>query len=215
MAINIFHELNMPVSEEAKKRVIKVLEIDEYFDDMELTEEQKQVRKDMARKLYDKLLMVFATIEVLKNSDEMPDTIFISTQIMNAFRECTSDEVTVDENLENYLLIKSWELAERTVKHIEDEFYLSDDRATLVAENESSSIYNYVDDVDAINRGCTKKTWIAIRDKKTRRWHKDVDGKTIAIDDLFDVDGELMAYPHDINASEKNTANCRCSVSYS
>ena len=89
------------------------------------------------------------------------------------------------------------------------------DRATLIAENETSSIFNCDDDEQAISNGCTKKTWHTIRDRKTRDWHKDVDGETIDIDDYFEVDGEFMAYPHDINASDKNVANCRCSVSYS
>ena len=219
MALNKFHELNKAKNTEilkkVKKTVVDVLDIDRYFDEMEITEKQKEDRKAFAKRLEDKLLTVFALIEVMKERNITPDAIFIMTQIQNAFSEVMSDEVTVSDNLANYILIKSWKLADTTVKHIEDEFYLSMDRATLIAENETSSIFNCVDDEQAISNGCTKKTWHTIRDRKTRDWHKDVDGETIDIDDYFEVDGEFMAYPHDINSSDKNVANCRCSVSYS
>lgn len=219
MALNKFHELNKAENTEilkkVKKTVVDVLDIDRYFDEMEISKEQKEDRKAFAKRLEDKLLTVFALIEVMKERNIPFDAIFIMTQIQNAFSEVMSDEVTVSDNLANYILIKSWKLADTTVKHIEDEFYLSMDRATLIAENETSSIFNCVDDEQAIANGCTKKTWHTIRDRKTRDWHKDVDGETIDIDDYFEVDGELMAYPHDINASDKNVANCRCSVSYS
>lgn len=218
MAVNKFHELNMPISDEvrkAKKTVLDTIDIDRYFDEMELTESQKDLRKKTAKRLEEKLITVFALVEVMVKQNTPPDAIFLCTQIQNVFSEVFADNVTLTENLNNYLLIKSWELAERTVRHIDDEFYTSIDRATLIAENETSSVYNYSDYEEAKLAGLKKKTWRAIRDRKTRDWHREVDGLTIPIDEQFLVNGEFMDYPHDLNASEGNIANCRCSIEYS
>lgn len=58
------------------------------------------------------------------------------------------------------------------------------------------------------------KTWVASKSGSTRRWHQDVDGQTVGLDEMFIVDGEHLKYPRDSSGSAGNTINCRCVVKY-
>lgn len=61
-----------------------------------------------------------------------------------------------------------------------------------------------------------KKTWVTILDGKERKWHGDVFGASIFINDLFDVADESLSHPGDMThgATAKNICNCRCSCIY-
>jgi len=62
-----------------------------------------------------------------------------------------------------------------------------------------------------------RKTWIAILDNVTRRWHAMADGQTVDINDVFTVMSETLRFPRDssLGASSANLINCRCSAVYS
>lgn len=61
------------------------------------------------------------------------------------------------------------------------------------------------------------KCWLATHDGRTREWHLQADymygtsDKAIPIDEPFEVDGEDMMYPGDLDGSPANVYNCRCS----
>lgn len=63
----------------------------------------------------------------------------------------------------------------------------------------------------------TKKTWLATIDRRTRHWHRELDGQSVDIDEPFVVeleDGtedEIM-YPGDPDADGSNIYNCRCTL---
>lgn len=60
-----------------------------------------------------------------------------------------------------------------------------------------------------------RKRWLATKDNRTRHWHGMLDGKTIAIDELFETDiGSKLAYPCDTTHGAKpgDIYNCRCRV---
>lgn len=58
----------------------------------------------------------------------------------------------------------------------------------------------------------TMKTWVATLDKRTRHWHRELDGVTIPVDEPFENEyGEIM-YPGDPNADGANVYNCRCTL---
>lgn len=58
----------------------------------------------------------------------------------------------------------------------------------------------------------TQKTWVATLDKRTRHWHRELDGVTIPIDEPFENEyGEIM-YPGDPDADGANVYNCRCTL---
>ena len=106
------------------------------------------------------------------------------------------------------------EIIDTTNRHPNEDYYLSKDRALLIAQNESNSAYNYVDYENAVNSGKQYKVWYAELDNRTRDAHAEIDGITIPIDELFHVGNDDMRYPHDYNASPQNIINCRCVCRY-
>jgi hypothetical protein len=60
------------------------------------------------------------------------------------------------------------------------------------------------------------KTWVAIRDARTRPTHAAVGGTTVAFDQPFTVGGAQMMRPGDgsLGAGAEEIVNCRCSILY-
>ena len=58
----------------------------------------------------------------------------------------------------------------------------------------------------------TQKTWVATLDKRTRHWHRELDGVTIPIDEAFENEIGKIMYPGDPNADGENVYNCRCTL---
>ena len=96
------------------------------------------------------------------------------------------------------------------------EYWLSINRARLIAQNEANAFLNYNDFVDAKKRGCTKKTWLTMEDSKVRITHEEVEGQTIEIDETFEVGTSEMRFPLDdmFAPDPAEVINCRCSVDY-
>jgi len=96
------------------------------------------------------------------------------------------------------------------------EYWLSINRARLIAQNEANAFLNYNDFVDAKKRGCEKKTWLTMEDNKVRMTHEEVEGQTIGIDETFQVGTSEMRFPLDDMYAPDPTevVNCRCSVDY-
>lgn len=88
-------------------------------------------------------------------------------------------------------------------------------RAEVIAATEVCAASNWGSLQYAQQSGLTlTKTWQATNDRHTRPWHTAADGQTVSMDEAFDVAGEQMQYPGDANGSEKNVANCRCTMYY-
>lgn len=54
------------------------------------------------------------------------------------------------------------------------------------------------------------KRWSAVFDDKTRDEHRLLDGVTIPIDEMFEIDGYELEYPRDPNGAPEMIYNCRC-----
>jgi uncharacterized protein with gpF-like domain len=54
------------------------------------------------------------------------------------------------------------------------------------------------------------KVWISTFDDRSRPEHMAMDGKRVAFNEMFEVDGDMMEYPGDPSASAGNIVNCRC-----
>lgn len=57
-----------------------------------------------------------------------------------------------------------------------------------------------------------QKRWVATLDHRTRPAHREADGQTVPLDDLFDVGGELIPSPG--TGSAVNAVRCRCAVTF-
>jgi hypothetical protein len=108
----------------------------------------------------------------------------------------------------------TFDYIEEDDEDLEDDYFLSEQRAISAAENEANNVLNKADYKKAKREGKLYKTWISELDNKTRPWHWDAYGQKKGIDEYFDVGGEFMMYPHDTSASPENTIHCRCSVKY-
>lgn len=107
------------------------------------------------------------------------------------------------------------EIIDTTTRHPDDDYYLSKERALLIGQNESNTTFNHIDYTEAKESGKQYKVWYAELDDRTREDHIEVDGTRIPIDEMFDVGGEQLRYPHDFMfGSAKNLVNCRCTCRY-
>lgn len=107
------------------------------------------------------------------------------------------------------------EIIDTTTRHPDDDYYLSKERALLIGQNESNTTFNHIGYTEAKESGKRYKVWYAELDDKTREDHIEVDGTRIPIDEMFDVGGEQLRYPHDFMfGSAKNLVNCRCTCKY-
>jgi hypothetical protein len=213
-----FDNLNV-VQKEVNPRSIP---FDEYFGKMDLTNEQKEERIELAEDFKDSLLFLFSLIGLYKqyaDSQNWDMALYIETiafQFKNRYKTVLEENKLLDEYVNSYLDLFAITVLEATMRHIDDEYYLSEDRATYIAENESNTILNHSDYEKAIADGKTKKKWIDIRDNRERKTHLAVGGTVLPIDESFIVGDSLMQYPKDtsMGASDDEIVNCRCSIKY-
>ena len=188
-----------------------------FFSTMELSEEEKKKRCDLAYLLYDAIYFVFALSKVENKVNDSIKDALTSLQ----YRE------TLENRIEDVFLSKGIpyepdyiprlvdDIIETTNRHPDDPYYLSRDRALLIAQNESNTAYNHADYDNAVKNGKQYKVWLTENDDRVRMNHAEVDGQKIPIDEMFTVGNDRMRYPHDyINGSAENLVNCRCVCVY-
>ena len=140
-------------------------------------------------------------------------------KIVDSYRQTLNNrliDVFGDKPYEpEYVSRLSDEIIDTTTRHPDDDYYLSKERALLIGQNESNTTFNHIDYTEAKESGKRYKVWYAELDDKTREDHIEVDGTRIPIEEMFDVGGEQLRYPHDyLNGSAKNLVNCRCTCRY-
>lgn len=212
-----FDEMNVMESEKTKRKAIPY---DEYFDEMNISYEQKKERIELAEMLDDVFFYAFTLAETLKDeSNKVTKLERLNSALEESLRD-TMQEYGIrfdkDAYWGNYASKKAYDIARATVNHENDSFYTSDDRAQIIAENEANSIMNHQEFRDAIEAGYTSKTWVSEGDERVRPTHAEVDGTTLPIGQPFYVGAYTMMYPRDdsLGASEYEIANCRCSIEY-
>ena len=206
--MRIFEELNSLSQDE-------ILPIDEYFDSMELSSKEKEERKRFSREIQDVLLFIFTLFAVMKEYQSINKQYIIS-QLQSKYSEVVLQYMELDKYIEDYIAEFSQETVDTTLKHIDEEFYLSEDRSLLISVNETNTTLNYKDYANAIKAGKTRKQWITEKDKKVRKTHRVLDDVVIPIEDTFIVGDTLMRFPHDTlyGIDYEQLSNCRCSIKY-
>lgn len=139
-------------------------------------------------------------------------------KIVDSYRQTLNNrliDVFGDKPYEpEYVSRLSDEIIDTTTRHPDDDYYLSKERALLIGQNESNTTFNHIDYTEAKESGKRYKVWLTEADEKVREEHAEVDMMRIPIDEMFDVGGEQLRYPHDYNASPQNIINCRCTCRY-
>ena len=209
--MNDFEELNN--IEVSKHRSIPY---EEYFGEMDLSDEQKEKRISFAEQMDDVMLFIFALFTVYRSYEMEPSYSFIVNELVDEYKLVAGNYTEIDKHLNDYIEEFSNNIVETTIKNQSDPYYMSDDRASYVAENEANTTLNYVQFQEAIKSGKTQKEWVDMRDRRERKSHLKVGGTKIPIRDAFVVGNSLMMFPKDdsLGAEASEIINCRCSVKY-
>ena len=204
-----FDELNTLVPNK------RSMDFEQYFGEMELSDEEIQNRIELAEKLEDGFLFVLALLFTMQQQNAM-NWERARQEYVNRYLLALTGYVTITPYIRNYVNSMSYDVMNSTKNHQSDVYYYSPDRSRFMAENESNFARSYQVNEDAVASGFKRKRWITMRDKKVRETHKEVDGQIKAIDDLFYVGGSLMGYPRDglLGASSSEIVGCRCSIEY-
>lgn len=190
-----------------------------YFGDMELSDSEKQSRIALAEEIDDVFFFLFALVLLQKDTNTDFDVDSINETTIRRYKDALTrfgyDLNKANNYLNQYVDESVPPIVETTMERLEDDYYTSDDRAKLIAENEANSVKNYVAFKNALKKGMTHKTWVTKRDMFVRHTHILVDGEKIGINDAFEVGDSLMLYPKDIiNGELKECANCRCVLKF-
>ena len=204
-----------------------------YFGDMSIDKKQKEDREKFAEQFTDGLLLLFSLFKInLAMGNE--DTEQLKEVLTSEYLSLVSQYAEIDTYTRDYVTLMVSEIIKTTInnakpvnldkinilgdepKEDEEDWYLSEDRAKFIAENEANAILNYADFLNAYREGKTKKIWIGVEDNRQRFSHYEVTGEMIDIDTPFDVGDSMMMYPKDISlgATPEEIVNCRCSIKY-
>lgn len=192
----------------------EIIDYDEYFSEMEISEEEKENRKELAKKFEVLFLFFLLSYSEKKNMDYK--AMIYEKYIAIALEFLKKD--TVPSYIDDYARKLASDIVDTTVNQDGEEFYISKERGMLISANEANALGNYSQQIKAIKNGMRYKTWITEKDKRVRHTHKAVDEKKIGIFEPFQVGDSLMMFPKDMetfNADMKEIANCRCVVKYS
>ena len=190
------------------------VDIDTYFEPMDITEEQKEERKKAAEDLWWVLLLMFGLI---KQSIEDGDLDYAF--MYDTFKESYTDVVEKYSRIDDYTTTYVDKFVQNTLdttwNHFnfdEDSYWLSNKRALGIAVNEANTILNYEDLQKAIDNGMNVKIWHTQKDNKVREEHRKLEGKKIGITEYFEVGDSFLQFPRDeVNCSNiKDIAGCRC-----
>lgn len=228
-SLQVFDRINHLDTDSRYK--LRSLPYETYFGEMDLTKEQKEERIALAKNLED--VMTFFFYLVLIQSEFAYMGAISALEAKDAFRERMLNTVAQHMELNDEIRRQIENMVEETtrvtIEHLvilqtiigrgetneAEEYYLSDDRARFIAEEESNTLFNILDFYRAKELGYTMKTWVTMRDSRVRHSHRQVDGETIPIDSYFLVGNSLLLYPRSPCESLKEVVNCRCSIKYS
>lgn len=186
-------------------------EIEQYFSEMDLPEEEIELRIQVAndfQRFFRNLFLLMLTGEALREK-------YIDDIRSEYIRIC--DRYDLIPNMVHIDRLAET-IVDNTLQNIDNEFYTSIGRSVNIAEAETNNSANYDDLQDAIESGLTQKTWVTMRDNKVRDTHVALDGATIGIDELFQVGDAEMRFPCDEEVAfdyPEEIVGCRCTISYS
>ena len=210
-----FDELNKLYARE-KDGDLRSMPFEQFFGEMGISQEQKDKRIDTAEDV--KVFMLIALQEMYYEMHEDAYGEYNPSETIRSGYRSLLDRLAIPLTA-MFAALHADELAAEivsaTMNHPDDPYFFSEDRATLIAENEANSIWNDSEFQNAILTGKKHKTWVAIKDKRTRETHRAVDGTTLRIDEYFSVGEAMLLYPRMSCEYPEEVVNCRCTLIYS
>ena len=188
---------------------------EQYFGEMNLTEDDKAERIKMAQELENNFIVTMTLLFTMTQAGKI-DYEIVRQQIEDSYLETLRKYASVARHLETYVKSFSYDVIDSTKKHKNEPYYYSLDRARFMAENEVNTAINHARYIEAVNAGKTMKRWESIIDEVTRKDHIEVNGKYIPIGQAFHVGDSWMLFPKDMsmNPNPNQVINCRCSIMY-
>lgn len=230
MAIQEFDKLNI-----VKRRSEPYAQ---YFGVMDLTPEQRRKREELAIELEDIFLIFFDVMQIglaMGVLDEMSAKQELTYLLYDKISDDTyfENEEQLDRYVSNLVNETYRSTVENMAKYPNDvseldaekeeptPYWVSDDRAMFISENEANTLFNSKEFVEASEQGYTHKIWMSYGDDRVRVTHQIVDGAKVPIGVYFDVGAARMLYPKDVSSEfstgaehPEEVVSCRCSVKY-
>lgn len=204
-----FDELNALVKNE------RSMSFKKYFGEMNLPEEEKSKRIQMAEELEENFIVTMTLLFTMTQANKINYEL-IRKQIEDSYLETLRKYTSVDKYLETYIKSFTYDVIDSTKTHKNEPYYYSLDRAKFMAENEVNTAINHARYMEAVNAGKTMKRWESIIDEVTRKDHIEANGEYIPIGQAFHVGDSWMLFPKDMsmNPNPNQVINCRCSIIY-
>lgn len=207
MKIQTFDELN---SLGLNRRSIPY---EEFFSVMNLPKSELQIRLSMASDIYE--LMIVHFLLFIDSQNYKVSKEFLVNQLKADMLDMASKYVQIDDYVELMVNSLANDITTSTIGNYDVPYYLSEDRAMYIAEDNANAFCNYKQYQDATQSKSTK-TWHTAKDLVVRKTHREVDEKQIPIDEFFNVGGSRMRFPKDMleSPSPEEIIGCRCWVTY-
>jgi hypothetical protein len=191
------------IKQEADESAIRKAIID-FFDEMDVDDVDKRTEMAIA------LERVFREILFLALAGELSRDELVEKLII----EYSQVVITVDyrPNYEHIERVCN-DIVDNTLEGLNNPYMTSTDRYITIAETETNNAANFDEYQDAIENGMTTKTWVSEKDNKVRLTHKEIDGITIGIDELFHVGNAEMRFAGDEELAydyPEELCHCRC-----
>lgn len=231
--------MNFPLTFDELNQMVgynRSMPFEEYFGDMKISDKQKEQRIELAEQLEDEFAYMVALMFYERGSltadmatelrDRYLDALvaqgLVNQQMVDRANEIINGAMGVpDYSFDESAIRRANEFAVGatlvTMNHSDDPYYFSLDRARLMAENESNTIWNSEEFIEAEAMGYAFKTWETAGDNHVRYSHAEIEGLTIPIDEPFELYSGLAMYPRDssLGLDDSDIVNCRCSIEYS
>lgn len=207
-------ELNNLQTEQDKQKIRA------YFEEMDLEPEEIEKRIGVANDLDNLYLILFLlmTASVAAGENVIDQNAYWNDYLTRGYNDVLTENGynTDDPMVSNRIDETVAEVLNTTYEHIAQTYYLSHDRALMIASNDTNAFANYEYHIRKIKEGYTRKRWVTKVDKKTRHDHVWADGQEVDIQMPFIVGGYEMLFPLDqsLGADAKEVVNCRCVARY-
>lgn len=231
MATQRFDEINV-----LKRRS---LPYEEYFGEMDLTPKQKTARIHLAPILEEIIMIFFDVMETRFEMGMMNESLAkqdLTYQLYDVISEGeyfgNPENEDAERQMNKYIVKIVDDIYNSTVDNMtnhpddysydeEKPYWVSTDRAMFIAENESNTLFNVKEFVEASAKGYTHKIWMAYNDNRVRDTHLQTNGAKIPIGSYFDVGAARMLYPKDVTSEfstgaehPEEVVSCRCTILY-
>ena len=188
---------------------------EKYFLPMQISNAQKRRRIKLAERLDD---IFIALLSEYFYADQLNTIVQSDIYERTRLEYLGAIEMLVepDEYITTHALSVITNTIEVLLRHKEEPYFYSKDRARAIAEGEANTIYNHTEYEDAV-KNKHFKTWNTIMDGRERDSHAEVNGLTIPINEVFHLQGGDCYYPRDdsLGMDDSEIASCRCSLSFS